>query len=81
MKYEVKVDKRGRITIPASLRRKFNIQEGTRLKVVETPEGILFKPQKSGSEAAKRVLKKLDGPPDLGAGKGKLSRADIYQEN
>jgi AbrB family looped-hinge helix DNA binding protein len=32
---------------PARLRKKFRIEEGTRLEVVETQEGILFKPKKS----------------------------------
>ena len=35
------------MTIPARLRKKFKIEEGTRLEVVETEEGILFKPKKT----------------------------------
>jgi AbrB family looped-hinge helix DNA binding protein len=79
MEFEVVVGKRGRITIPAKLRQKFGIQGGTRLKVVKTQEGILFKIEKSENNATGRVCKKLDDPPDLGAVKGKLSRTDIYQ--
>ncbi len=41
------VTKKGQTTIPVKFRRKFKIEEGTRLEVVETPEGILFKPKKS----------------------------------
>lgn len=71
METEVVVTRKGQTTIPAKLRRKYNIQEGTRLQVIETPEGILFKPQKStidlaGSgaknatpEEMKRLLDKL----------------------
>jgi AbrB family looped-hinge helix DNA binding protein len=44
---EVVVTKKGQTTIPARLRKKFKIEEGTRLEVVETKEGILFKPKKS----------------------------------
>ena len=47
MDYEVVVTKKGQTTIPARLRKKFKIEEGTRLEVVETQEGILFKPKKS----------------------------------
>ena len=47
METEVVVRKKGQTTIPARLRRKFKIEEGTRLQVVETKEGILFKPVKS----------------------------------
>jgi AbrB family looped-hinge helix DNA binding protein len=44
---EVVVTKKGQTTIPVRLRKKFNIEEGTRLEVIETEEGILLKPMKS----------------------------------
>jgi AbrB family looped-hinge helix DNA binding protein len=47
MENEVVVTKKGQTTIPARLRKKFKIEEGTRLEVIETQEGILFKPKKS----------------------------------
>jgi AbrB family looped-hinge helix DNA binding protein len=47
MESEVVVSKKGQTTIPARLRKKFKIAEGTRLEVIETEEGILFKPKKS----------------------------------
>jgi AbrB family looped-hinge helix DNA binding protein len=47
MESEVVVTKKGQTTIPARLRKKFKIEEGTRLEVIETEEGILFKPKKS----------------------------------
>jgi len=47
METEVVVTKKGQTTIPARLRKKFRIEEGTRLEVVETEEDILFKPKKS----------------------------------
>ena len=63
METEVVVTKKGQTTIPARLRKKFKIEEGTRLEVVETEEGILFKPKKSfwdliGSGAQFLPLKK-----------------------
>ena len=69
MESEVVVTKKGQTTIPAKLRKKFKIEEGTRLEVIETAEGILFKPKKSfwdliGSGASfasvKEVKKELD---------------------
>lgn len=44
---EVVVTRKGQTTIPAKLRKKFKIEKGTRLEVVETEEGILFKPKMS----------------------------------
>jgi AbrB family looped-hinge helix DNA binding protein len=49
---EVVVTRKGQTTIPAQLRKKYKIQEGTRLEVTETPEGILFKPKKSTIDLA-----------------------------
>lgn len=44
---EVVVNRKGQTTIPARVRKKFNIEEGTRLEVIETEEGILLRPTKS----------------------------------
>ena len=45
MESEVVVTRKGQTTIPAKLRRKYKIEEGTRLEVVDTMDGILFKPK------------------------------------
>ena len=47
MTTEVVVTRKGQTTIPARLRKKFKIEKGTRLEVIETAEGILFKPKMS----------------------------------
>ncbi|MCW3984567.1 MAG: AbrB/MazE/SpoVT family DNA-binding domain-containing protein [Candidatus Bathyarchaeota archaeon] len=44
---EVVVTKKGQTTIPVSLRKKYKIQEGTKLAVLDTEDGILLKPKKS----------------------------------
>ncbi|MCL2476495.1 AbrB/MazE/SpoVT family DNA-binding domain-containing protein [Candidatus Bathycorpusculum sp.] len=44
---EVVVTKKGQITIPVRLRKKFKIEEGTHIEVIETENGILVKPKKS----------------------------------
>ena len=43
MAEEVVVTRKGQTTIPASLRKKYRISEGTRLKVEDTGKGILFR--------------------------------------
>jgi AbrB family looped-hinge helix DNA binding protein len=45
MATEVVVTRKGQTTIPASLRRKYKIERGTRLEVLDTDEGILLKPK------------------------------------
>ena len=47
MDAEVVVTRKGQTTIPAALRRKYNIEEGTRLAVIDTADGILLKPKLS----------------------------------
>ena len=47
METEIVVKKKGQTTIPVRIRRKLKIQEGTRLEVIETEEGILLKPKRS----------------------------------
>lgn len=43
MTEEVVVTRKGQTTVPVKLRRKYGISEGTRLRVEDTGEGILFK--------------------------------------
>ena len=52
LEYEVVVTRKGQTTIPARLREKYKIEEGTRLQVIETEGGILFKPKKSTVDLA-----------------------------
>jgi AbrB family looped-hinge helix DNA binding protein len=47
MTEEVVVTRKGQTTVPARLRKKYGISEGTRLRVEDTGKGILFR--KAGS--------------------------------
>jgi AbrB family looped-hinge helix DNA binding protein len=49
---EVVVARKGQTTIPVKLRLKYKIEEGTRLQVVDTNNGILFKPKLSTMDLA-----------------------------
>jgi AbrB family looped-hinge helix DNA binding protein len=52
MDYEVIVTRKGQTTIPISLREKYRIEEGTRLQVLDTNDGILLKPKQSTLDLA-----------------------------
>ncbi len=52
MEDEVIVTRKGQTTIPIKLREKYNIEEGTRLQVIDTKEGILLKPKQSTLDLA-----------------------------
>ena len=69
MEHEVKVTRKGQTTIPAEIRKKHGIREGSRLSVIDTEKGIIFKPvvstvdlAGSGSRHAtvKEMKRKLD---------------------
>ena len=47
METEIIVKNKGQITIPVGIRKNLKIEEGTRLQVKITDEGILLKPKKS----------------------------------
>jgi AbrB family looped-hinge helix DNA binding protein len=47
METEIVVKKKGQTTIPVRIRQKLKMEEGTRLEVVVTDEGLLLKPKKS----------------------------------
>jgi len=64
---EVVVTRRGQTTIPVDLRRKYAITEGTRMVVLDTEQGIVFRKEQStldlagsGKAEAKRVYELLD---------------------
>jgi AbrB family looped-hinge helix DNA binding protein len=52
MTEEVLVTRKGQTTIPARLRKKYRIREGTRLVVIDSTAGILLKPQPSTIDLA-----------------------------
>lgn len=52
MTSEVKVTRKGQTTIPAPLREKYGIEEGTRLVVFDTGEGVLFRRARTTSDLA-----------------------------
>ena len=47
MEKEIVVKKKGQTTIPAKTRKKFKIEEGTKLQLIETEDSIILKPKKS----------------------------------
>ncbi len=59
---QVKVKRKGQVTIPIELRRKFRIEEGSLLKAEEREEGILLKavaPVKAGDVVGERAYRDI----------------------
>ena len=58
----VTVQKKGQVTIPVGLRRKYRIEDGSVIAVVETDKGILLSPSAVlTTEAMKRLEQALNG--------------------
>lgn len=62
----VKVKRKGQVTIPIELRERFKIHEGSLLEVQEHEEGILLRPASPlqggevvGEEAHRKILREL----------------------
>jgi AbrB family looped-hinge helix DNA binding protein len=59
---QVKVKRKGQVTIPVELRRKFKLEEGSLLEATEHKEGVLFKilpPVKAGKVVGQRKYKEI----------------------
>lgn len=61
---EVKVTRKGQVTVPVELRRKYGIIEGAKMIVEDSPEGIIFK-----------VIPRIEDLAGVDAGKISLEKA------
>lgn len=61
---EVKVTRKGQVTIPVELRKKYGIVEGVKLIIEDSPEGILIK-----------VIPRIEDLAGVDAGKLSLEEA------
>jgi AbrB family looped-hinge helix DNA binding protein len=60
--YKVRVKRKGQVTVPADIREKMNIEEGSVLEVTEHRGGILLRPLpkiKTGKVVGKKTHKKI----------------------
>lgn len=56
----VRVQERGQVTLPAASRRRLGIEKGDLVIIVETPDGVLIKPQVSKvDELAERIAAEI----------------------
>jgi bifunctional DNA-binding transcriptional regulator/antitoxin component of YhaV-PrlF toxin-antitoxin module len=69
-----------KVYLPREVREKMGLVDGDVLHIEVVEKGTAKLSVVRRCEAAKRALKKLDNPPDMGAIKGKLSREEIYED-
>ena len=61
---EVKVTRKGQVTVPIGLRKKYRIVEGMKMSIEDSPVGIIFK-----------VIPKIEDLAGIDAGKIKIDDA------
>ena len=61
---EVKVTRKGQVTVPIGLRKKYRIVEGMKMSIEDSPVGIIFK-----------VIPKIEDIAGIDAGKIKIDDA------
>jgi antitoxin PrlF len=61
---EVMVTRKGQVTVPVELRRKYGIAEGMKMVVEDSPSGIIF-----------RVIPRIEDLAGVDAGKIKVEKA------
>lgn len=61
---EVKVTRKGQVTVPIGLRKKYGIVEGMKMSIEDSPVGIIFK-----------VIPKIEDLAGIDAGKIKIDDA------
>lgn len=79
-----RVGKRGTLVIPAKLRRRFGIQEGSEVIAEETPDGILIRPAMtvpievySADRRAEFLLSNATDADDYRSARGEVQRMGL----
>ena len=68
-----------KVYLPREVREKLGLVDGDVLHI-EVEKGVARLSIARGPAATKKILAKLDHPPDLGKVKGRLSREEIYED-
>jgi len=58
--FEVKITSKGQMVIPKALRVKYNLNKGTKAKLIDTKDGILIKPSFEGPWTGLRGMMKTE---------------------
>jgi len=71
---------RDKVYLPREVQEELGLVDGDELEVKVVGRGEVRLIVVRGSDAGKRVLERLNNPPNLGRLKGKLTREEIYED-
>jgi bifunctional DNA-binding transcriptional regulator/antitoxin component of YhaV-PrlF toxin-antitoxin module len=66
--------------LPREVQEKLGLEEGDRIHIDVIGNGEARLSVVRSVEASKRILERLENPPDLGGISGRLSRGEIYED-
>ena len=69
-----------KVYLPREIQESLGLVDGDRLYVEVLDKGVARLVVVRGSEAARRVLGRIDDPPNLGRLKGRVTREEIYED-
>jgi len=69
-----------KVYLPRKVREKLGLVDGDVLHIEVVNRGVVRLIVVRGSDAGKRVLERLNNPPNLGRLKGRLTREEIYED-
>lgn len=69
-----------KVYLPREVQEKLGLVDGDRLYIEVLERGVARLVVAHRSGAGKRVLERLDNPPNLGKVKGKITREEIYED-
>ena len=69
-----------KVYLPREVQEKLGLVDGDKLYIEVLGRGVARLVVLRGSDAAKRVLERLDNPPNLGELRGRITREEIYED-
>lgn len=69
-----------KVYLPREVQEKLGLVDGDKLYIEVLSRGVARLVVVRGSDAGKRVLERLDNPPNLGKLMGRITREEIYED-
>lgn len=68
-----------KVYLPREVQEEMGLTDGDKLYIEVLSRGVARLVVVRGSDAGKRILERLDDPPNLGRSKGRITREEIYE--
>jgi AbrB family looped-hinge helix DNA binding protein len=76
-----KISKKGQLTLPVEIRRKYNIGEASYVRIIQLEDGIKLVPVGQGGIASLKGVVKVDGEQDFKAIRSQVMEARYREDH